>query len=256
MLLAQIPQYNIAPLGAPPINVNHNVAGNNGPNYVVANIPVVAPVRLTSTDIHLACADLKDHMLTHGHLGYFPMLPPLEGSAVVNRISSRGVFNLPYDTVRQVTNSQRNLYTGYHRFLTNNIDYFDHPQNPTFPAGFQVNNNCFHLLPNVGGSTKYRIDPTGNLRTIADSIINTLLSTNHIANLVIGQVDKNRFTMNITYNFPNIHPNPNPMQNIIQISPAGDCNLGVGLEGRVTNTIRIVVQVLDGVVSIVTMYPI
>lgn len=61
----------------------------------------------------------------------------------------------------------------------------------------------------------------------------------------VNPVDRNRFTLDVTYNFANRIPDVTETQNI-----------GYKMDGTFTNTVKIVVQVYRGKLSIITMYPV
>ena len=65
LFLAQIPAAGGVGLGP------HNVGVNNGSDNTIA---AKAVGRHNCEDIFMACNTLKEHMLIHGHLGYFILL--------------------------------------------------------------------------------------------------------------------------------------------------------------------------------------
>lgn len=221
MLLAQIPATGRIRLVGP-----HNVAGNNNSNYTVA--PKAEGNGRNCDDIFLACDALKNHLLEHGHLGYFPMISVQnENSQVkVNKLIPRGIFNIPFNVASRIAN--------HHNLTTDTL----------------------HLSPNILAGTElpamFAVDPERrgwpahpNLESVANGLINHLLSTGSIEDVQIGAVDRNRFTLDVTYNFPNPIPDTTQTKDI-----------GYNLNGDLTNTVKIVVQVQNGIISIVTMYPI
>ena len=111
MLLAQIPA--AGGIGPGP----HNVAGNNTPGYTIAAKAGGHPGRYNCDDIFLACDALKEHMLIHGHFGYFPMFSHSDHLGVSNCIISRGLFNIDLTIMNRINKSQRQIYNDFVRFL-------------------------------------------------------------------------------------------------------------------------------------------
>jgi len=243
MLLAQIPA---AAGGAGP----HNVEGNDNPAYTIA-----AKIGGNNCDdIFLACDALKEHMLIHGHLGYFPFMKNNENLSRVETFIARGIFNIPFNIASRITNDQHRLAQNI--FSQRQLTSLQTHNGGAFPHGYNITNDVIHLSPNILADTElphmFEIDPERrgwpyypNLNSVANGLINNLLSGNYVANVIMGAVNRNRFTIDVTYNFPNAIPG------VTQTS-----DIGYNLDGIPTNTVKIVVQVLNGIISIITMYPI
>ena len=245
MLLTQIPA--VGGRGAGP----HNVADNNTPNYTIA---AKAAGGCNCDDIFLACDELKEHMLIHGHLGYFPFIKTNKNLGRVETFITRGIFNIPFNIAARITNDQRRIARGIfsQRHLTPQQTH-----NPVaFQHGYDITNNVIHLSSNILADTElphmFEIDPERrgwpyypNLNSVANGLINNLLSGNNIENVQVNKVNGNRFTLKVTYNFANRIPDVTETQNI-----------GYKMDGTITNQILIVLQVEQGKLSIITMYPI
>lgn len=120
--------------------------------------------------------------------------------------------------------------------------------NARYSGWVQINSSSFHLLPNLLNTLGFRVDLALmgiTLEEASSNLINHLLSTNHILNIVVGAVNNNRFTLNVTYNFPA------PIPNATQTN-----DIGYDLNGTPTNTVKIVIEVYGGKLKIITMYPI
>lgn len=231
MLLAQIP---IIPGG-----VNHNIPANNNTGYMM--------VQANVNDVYKSCRELKTHLLTHGHLGYFPIFSVIEENPLVkaNKLVPRGIFRVHPNILQRVMNTQQNtLHWVTHggngwEFLNRlpnylrNLGFCIDPIIP-FPAG---------LAPNIANALNFIIprQPVPaiglNLENFTNRMINNLLTDNLIQNAVIRDVENNRFSIDITYN------------------NLGN-RIGINRNGNPTNTVKIVIQVKDGIISIVTMYPV
>ncbi len=107
-----------------------------------------------------------------------------------------------------------------------------------FPGGLAPNvvNALNVIIP------RQPIPPIGlNLENFTNRMINGLLTDNTIlpGNLIVNPVQaNNNFTIDVTYN------------------NFGGNGIGIDQNGALTNRVRIVIKVLHGVISIVTMYPI
>lgn len=246
MLLAQIPNGAGAPLPGP-----HNVVGNNAPAYTIA--VKAGGVGNNCDDIFLACDTLKEHMLIHGHLGYFPFMKNDKKLSKVETFIARGVFNIPFNIASRITNDQRRLARDI--FSPRPLTPIQTRNLRAFPYGYNITNDVIHLSPNILADTElphmFEIDPERrgwphypNLNSVANGLINNLLSGNNVVNVQVNQVTGNRFTLNVTYNFANRIPDVTETQNI-----------GYKMDGTITNQIRIVLQVDRGKLSIVTMFP-
>ena len=234
MLLAQTP---IIPGG-----VNHNILVNNNAAYI-------APANIN--DVYKSCRELKTHLLTHGHLGYFPIFSVIEENPLVkaNKLVPRGIFRVRPNIIQRVMNAQQNaLHWVTHggngwEFLNRlpnylrNLDFCIDPIIP-FPAG---------LAPNIANALNFIIprQPAPaivlNLENFTNRMINGLLTDNTIlpGNLIVNRVQaNNNFTIDVTYN------------------NFGGNGIGIDQNGALTNRVRIVVKILHGVISIVTMYPV
>lgn len=231
MLLAQF--YVSGPAPRP-----HNVEENANGNYAVRQL----------THICGACGDLKNHILEHGHLGYFPMFSVINENPYVkaHKLVPRGIFRVHSDISRRIMNAQRyalnwcNTFSldgdGWEFFnrlpnYLSNLGFCIDPITP-FPDGLAQN------IVNALGTIVPRQDPgTLDLTGWTNNLINWLFSTNRIQNVEIQNVENNRFSLDVTYN--------------------NDRNsIGLKRDGRSTNTVKIVVQVQNGIINIVTMYPI
>lgn len=199
--------------------VNHNVAENNSVAYMI---------RERITDVYKSCGELKKHLLEHGHLGYFPMFSVMKENpqVKVNKLIPRGIFNIPFNVASRIAN---------HHNLT--IDTLHLSPN---------------ILPNIELPVMFAVDPDWrrgsahpNLESVTNGLINSLLSENNIVDVHVSDVINNRFTLDVTYNLANRIPGVTETQNI-----------GYKTDGTVTNTVKIVVQVQNGIISIVTMYPV
>lgn len=245
MLLAQIPA--VVGRGTGP----HNVTGNNTPGYTVAAKAGRHPGRYNCDDIFLACDALKEHMLIHGHFGYFPMFSHSDHLGVSNCIISKGLFNIDLTIMNRINKSQRQIYNDFVRFFIGDTGSFSAYPNENYPLNRAINDNYLHLFPNIIRNVGFKVDPAvsrnehPNLEDASNNLINQLLSTAHISNVVIGNVNNNRFTLDVTYSFPTHIPNTTQTNDI-----------GYDLNGNTTNTVKIVIQVKDGIISIVTMYPV
>lgn len=235
MLLAQIPA------GGQNSAMSHNIPENKDPEYTTRY----------ASYIHENCDELKKHMLEHGHLGYFPGLSYIPGRSpsVVNQLSSRGIFNIPFSVAKRVTSFQKNMLRG---FLTNQYNYF------TLPGGYSVTEDTFHLLPVITSELGFGID-TGktdrpNLESVADGLIDNLLSTDEIKEIKVNPVQDDRFTIVVTYK-KEVADNL-VAQNILEGNAFGDNFLAYNLRAGETNSVMFVVEVDQGQVRIVTMYPI
>lgn len=238
MLLAQIPAAG---------GVNYNVAENNDVAYVTLD---------RIADVYKSCGELKKHLLEHGHLGYFPVFSVIKenSQAKVNKFVPRGIFNIPFNIASRITNNQLTIAN---RILSQRYLSSNQTRSPiAFPYGYNITSDVIHLSPNILADTElprmFKIDPESrgwpyypNLNSVANGLINHLLSTNHVLNIVVGAVNRNRFTLDVKYNFPH------PMPGVTQTK-----DIGYKMNGTVTNTVKIVVQVQNGKISIVTMYPI
>lgn len=246
MLLAQISPYQLP--GAAGV-VKHNDVANNTPGYVL--------VAVARDDIYRNCDELKEHMLFHGHLGYYPCLSftPGRSPCAVNQLSARGIFNIPFNVANRITNFQKNMINS---FLNNNPNYFALPHTPAYPNGYNINADTFHLLPTIASEMMFNIDPWvsanlhPNLADVANGLINALLS-NQVLNpanganaITIGGVNKegDRFNLTVTYNFQAAIPNVTQTKCV-----------GFNRSGKTTNRVTFVIQVDRGKLSIVTMYP-
>ena len=229
----------------------HNVPGNNTLAYTIA---AKAAGGLNCDDIFLECAALKEHMLIHGHLGYFLFMKNDKNLSRVETFIPRGIFNVPFYIASRITNDQRRIAQNIfaHRHLTP----FQTCNPGAFPNGYNVTNDVIHLSPNILANNQlpymFKVDPekrgwpnNPNLESVANGLINNLLSGNNIANVQVNQVNGNRFTLDVTYNFLA------PIPGVTQTN-----DIGYNLNGIPSNTVKIVVQVNHGKLSIVTMYPI
>lgn len=237
MLLAQIP---IIPGGA-----NHNVPANNNAGYITpANI----------NDVYRSCGELKMHLLEHGHLGYFPIFSVLNENpqVKVNKLIPRGIFRIRSNILQRVMNSQRDILHWLNHYLNGGNDwkFFSRLPNYLNNLGFCID----PIIPLPGGLAPSLVNALNaiiprplipaiglNLENFTNRMINGLLTDNTIiaGNLIVNPVQQNgNFTIDVTYN--NILGN----------------GIGIGRNGAPTSTVRIVIKVLNGVISIVTMYPI
>lgn len=240
MLLAQIPAADGTTDGP------HNIAENNGVAYVTLD---------RIADVYKSCGELKNHLLEHGHLGYFPVFSVIKenSQAKVNKFVPRGIFNIPFNIASRITNNQLAIAN---RILSQRYLSSNQTHNPgAFPHGYNITRDVIHLSPNIMANSElpvmFAVDPERrgwpdhpNLESATNGLINSLLSGNNIVNVQIGRVEGTRFTLDVTYNFANRIPGVTETQNI-----------GYKTDGTVTNTVRIVVQVQNGKISIVTMYP-
>ena len=242
MLLAQIPTADGTGLGP------HNVVGNNTPGYTIAAKTTGGH---NCDDIFRACEELKEHMLIQGQLGYFPMFSHSNHFGISNYIISRGIFNIDLNIMNRINKSQKQIYNDFVRFFIGDTGSFSAYPHENYPLNKAINDDYLHLFPNIIRNTGFKVDPAvsrnehPNLEDASNTLINQLLSTKYISNVVIGNVNNNRFTLDVTYSFPTHIPNTTQTKDI-----------AYDLNGYPTNTVKIVVQILNGVISIVTMYPI
>lgn len=242
MLLAQIP-----PAIPPALGVNHNVVNNNNAGYAGPH----------AGDVHRACSELKTHLLEEGHLGYFPMFStrdqnrPFNHLFKINKIVSRGIFRVRPNIMQRTVLAQRRILNWINAYPVNGNDwrFFSYLPNYMRNLGFCVD-PCIPLpggLPvNIVNALNIIIPrqplpvPGGglNLETFTNQMIDGLLTANP-ANLAVGQLQYNgNFPIDVTYH----HNLGNP--------------IGINASANPTNTIRIVVGVFNGVVRVVTMFPI
>lgn len=233
MLLAQF--YVAGPNPRP-----HNIVANVNGNYSVNNMG----------QIWRTCIELKTHLLEHGHLGYFPIFSVLNENpqVKVNKLVPRGIFRVRPNIMQRIMNAQRDILNWLNIYPNGGIEweFFNRIPNYLYNLGFCIDPIIpfpLGLAPNIVNALnviipRQPVPAVGlNLENFTNRMINKLLTDNTILNTVIYEVENNRFSIDITYN-----------------------NLGNGIginrNGMPTNTVKIVVQVLNGVVSIVTMYPI
>lgn len=233
MLLAQIPAAG---------GVNYNVAENNDVAYVTLD---------RIADVYKSCGELKNHLLEHGHLGYFPIFSVINEKPLVkvNKLVPRGIFRVRPNIIQRVMTSQQNTlhwvtHGGNNLEILNrlpnylsNLGFYIDPIIP-FPAGLAPNiiNALNVIIP------RQPIPHIGlNLENFTNRMINGLLTDNTIlpGNLIVNPVQANdNFTIDVTYN------------------NFGGNGIGIDQNGALTNRVRIVIKVLHGIISIVTMYPI
>lgn len=237
MLLAQIP---IVPGG-----VNHNVPANNNAGYI-------APANIN--DVYRSCRELKTHLLEHGHLGYFPIFSVLNENpqVKVNKLVPRGIFCVRPNIIQRVMNAQRDILRWLSHYLNggNDWEFFSRLPDYLNNLGFCID----PIIPLPGGLAPNLVNALNviiprqpipaiglNLENFTNRLINGLLTDNTIlaGNLTVNPVQpNNNFTIEVTYN------------------NFGGNGIGIGRNGAPTNRVKIVIKVLHGVVSIVTMYPI
>lgn len=190
-------------------------------------------------------------MLIHGHLGYFPFIKNNENLSRVETFIARGIFNIPFYIAARITNDQRRIARDI--FSQRQLTSTQTRTSRAFPYGYNITNNVIHLSPNILADTElprmFEIDPEirgwpyyPNLNSVANGLINNLLSGNNIVNVQVNPVNGKRFTLNVTYNFANRIPDVTETQNI-----------GYKMDGTITNQILIVLQVDRGKLSIITM---
>lgn len=200
------------------------------------------------------CQTLKNHLLTHGHLGYYPEFSyvPENSECVVNQRQARGIFNIPYSIAKRILQEQKRKHQFY-----NGIIYSYHlPINTnTYQVGYNITEDVHHLLPNIESNIMFHIDPSvagnnhPNLEDVADGLITQLLDGANVQNVIIGQVSPNySIPITITYNIPA----PYLQYNNFQITQ--DQNLGYDRNGDLTNTIKLVINVNNhGFIKIISM---
>lgn len=194
----------------------YNVPANCRPSYVDLQ-KIGAPVGvLNKSDIYVDLDDLKLHLLIHGHLGYYPNISFIprrnDQNEKVNKMIPRGIFNINPVIANRVFNS--GIPLNYLSVNRNNIGYDIDP----IPA------------PN-------------NLQSLANTLVNLLLSTENIQNTIVSPVNNGRFSLDFDYNgrgFPGILRYP----------------IAINQGNHYSNRIKVVIQILNGFVEIVTMYPI
>ena len=201
-----------------------------------------------SNELPAVLDSLLSHWLTHGHLGFFPMMStPRHENGFANLQLSRGVFNIVSSVMSRVNDSQRTILRDYSAFISGKVSAF-------VPVPYQCYSKSeievvppigvenFHLLPNIMQKVGYsHLDPSSDVhptfREAASNLLVALFSGDNIESIVVSDnVSNNRFTLLITYAFTA------PISNATQTS-----YIGYDLRANPTNKVLLVLQVSRGI---------
>lgn len=242
-----------------------------------------SPTRITSANFHRYISDIiAGRALTPNRQQILPRKVLQEIGRILLAQDTRGIYNIPANCLPSYVNLQKpgapvgilnksDIYVDLedlrlHLLIHGHLGYYPNisfiPQrndpnekvNKMIPRGiFNINptiaNRVFNANINYLSANRnsgYDIDPIlapNNLQTLANILINLFLSTENIQNINVSPVNNDRFSLELDYNgrgFPEILRYP----------------IAINQDNQPSNRIKIVIQVRNGFVKIITMYPI
>ena len=224
-----------------------NVAQNNGPNYMDNINDAKRTLFANQTN------NLHQHLLINGHLGYFPFIKglgdvdvfddgkgPYRKFVKADLLNPRGMFYINPLIMTRVRNSQ---------LIHMAINYLNH--------GLSLSNVDPVLAPSL-----YGIDPIGeihqgSLAMYTRNLILNIFSLNNINNInvafqwqLLGQVQPADLNQQRIIHIDFTVNNP------AQILGFNNNTIGEHFNQQPTNRIKLIVKIDNGILTIVTMYPI
>lgn len=203
-------------------NPRHNNPYNDNVNYI--NQQNINDLVNTNT-IH----DVRRHMFDHGHMGWYPFSWPYDPNDLDihvhenPRLNPRGIFNIADNVLADVQNNINPRWMRQGNILIR------------FPQGYNISPLLYNTADNIIKDLFSQ-----NIRNIYQiNQIQNLRQNNQIRNLR----QNNRFEIDVIYSGPQIH-------GLTPLDP-----IGFKRNNQETDQVRIIVKVEDGLIILVSIFP-